>query len=71
MYHCMCNDIPSIRKYFEMRDLAGLIAPRVLVVAAGKEDKIFPIEGKVRAFEQIQTMAGKRKEKKNETYFFR
>lgn len=64
MYPCMCNEIPSIRKYFEMGDPAGLIAPRVLVVAAGKEDKIFPIEGTVRAFEQKQTIGGKKKGKK-------
>lgn len=54
--HCTCNYIPSIRKYFEMGDLAGLIAPRVLVVAAGEQDKIFPIDGTKRAFEQIQTI---------------
>jgi len=33
-------------------------------VAAGKEDKIFPIEGTVRAFEQKQTIGGKKKGKK-------
>ncbi len=52
MEHCMCNHIPSIRRYFEMGDLAGLIAPRILVVAAGREDEIFPIEGTKDAFNQ-------------------
>jgi len=52
--HCLCNHIPSIRKYFEMGDLAGLIAPRKLVVAAGIQDSIFPIFGVKRAFAQIE-----------------
>ena len=56
MPHCMCNHIPSIRKYFEMGDLAGLIAPRKLVIAAGKEDSIFPPEGTLKTFERIQKL---------------
>ncbi|MBE7052111.1 MAG: hypothetical protein E7395_06035 [Ruminococcaceae bacterium] len=53
--HCMCNHIPSIRKYFEMGDLAGLIAPRKLVIAAGMLDGGFPIAGTREAFEQVQS----------------
>ena len=53
MPHCMCNHIPSIRKYFEMADLAGLIAPRRVVIAAGKEDAIFPMEGTQKTFDRI------------------
>ena len=56
MPHCMCNHIPSIRRYFEMGDLAGLIAPRKLVIAAGKEDKIFPKEGTQQTFETIKKL---------------
>jgi dienelactone hydrolase len=52
MEHCMCNHIPSVRKYFEMGDLAGLIAPRYLVIAAGREDDIFPIDGTEEAYRQ-------------------
>lgn len=52
--HCLCNHIPSIRKYFEMGDLAALIAPRKLVVAAGEKDTIFPIEGVKKAYKQIE-----------------
>ncbi len=54
MSHCMCNHIPSVRKYFEMSDLAGLIAPRKLIIAAGESDKIFPIESTKRNFENIK-----------------
>ena len=42
--HCLCNYIPSIMKYFDMGDLAGLIAPRPLVVVNGQDDGIFPID---------------------------
>lgn len=58
MPHCMCNHIPSIRKYFEMGDLAGLIAPRKLVVAAGRADKIFPAHGTEETFETIKKLYG-------------
>lgn len=54
MPHCLCNHIPSVRKYFEMSDLAGLIAPRKLVIAAGKTDPIFPLEGTLQTFEEIR-----------------
>lgn len=56
MPHCLCNHIPSIRRYFEMGDLGGLIAPRLLVVATGKEDEIFPLEGAKETFAMIQSL---------------
>jgi len=54
MMHCMCNHIPSIRKYFEMEDLSVLIAPRKLVIAAGEKDMIFPIDGVRKTYETVQ-----------------
>ena len=56
MPHCLCNHIPYIRKFFEMGDLAGLIAPRKLVIAAGREDPIFPIEGTLKTFDNIKRL---------------
>ena len=56
MPHCMCNHIPSIRKYFEMGDLAGLIAPRKLIIAAGKTDEIFPKAGTEQTFSVIKKL---------------
>ena len=56
MPHCLCNHIPSIRKYFEMGDLAGLIAPRRLIIAAGAEDQIFPIDGTRAAFDTVKRL---------------
>ncbi len=44
MWHCPCNEVPSIRKYFDMGDLGALIAPRKLLVVSGEKDDIFPIE---------------------------
>ncbi len=43
--HCICNYIPSALRYFEMSDLAALIAPRRLHIITGKNDDIFPIAG--------------------------
>lgn len=43
MYHCACNFVPGIAKHFDMAEIAGLIAPRPLVIVSGKEDKIFPL----------------------------
>lgn len=54
--HCMCNYIPSIRRYFEMGDFGGLIAPRLLVVAAGETDPGFYIKGTRDAFAEIKRL---------------
>ena len=65
MPHCICNHVPSIRKYFEMGDLACLIAPRKLVIGAGRTDDIFPIEGTKKAFEKIERIYDKAGAKNN------
>ena len=54
--HCVCNYIPGIAKYFDMGDLACLIAPRPLLVAAGDKDHIFPIDGVKKAFAVIENI---------------
>lgn len=54
MPHCLCNHVPSIRKYFEMSDLSVLIAPRRLIIAAERLDPIFPIEGTKKTFAEIK-----------------
>ena len=43
IYHCACNYIPGILKLCNMGDIAGLVAPRKLLIINGKEDDIFPI----------------------------
>jgi dienelactone hydrolase len=53
-YHCSCNFVPHAYEWFEMQDLACLIAPRNILVIAGKEDEIFPIEGVRKGFETVK-----------------
>ncbi len=62
MYHCPCNIIPHAYEWFEMSDLACLIAPRKLISVAGRYDAIFPIEGTTKSYEKakkIYRAAGK------------
>lgn len=47
--HCMCNTIPHIFTYADMGDIAGLIAPRPLLIEAGHDDPIYPVAGVERA----------------------
>jgi len=56
IYHCADNYLPGVLKVAEMGDLAGLIAPRKLLVVAGREDPIFPIDGVRRAYEQARAI---------------
>jgi dienelactone hydrolase len=49
--HCPDNYLPGILRIAEMGDLAGLIAPKRLIMVAGQKDDIFPIEGVRRAFD--------------------
>lgn len=56
MPHCVCNFIPNIRKYFDMSDLGGLIAPRSLVMVNGQEDGIFPIDSAKETFSHIKEL---------------
>jgi dienelactone hydrolase len=43
MSHCPCNFVPGLHQFGEMYDLAGLVAPRPLLIEAGSRDPIFPI----------------------------
>ena len=53
-YHCSCNYIPSAYRYFDMQDIAALIAPRKLSVIAGKLDPSFLIKGVERGYETVK-----------------
>ncbi len=44
LFHCECNYVPYIAKYFDMGDLCAMVAPRPLIVVNGEEDNIFPID---------------------------
>ena len=56
MKHCPCNFVPGIRKYFDMGDIGGLIAPRRLIVVCGIEDGIFPVHGVEESYRMIQNV---------------
>ncbi len=54
MPHCMCNYIPGLLEQAEMADVLGLFAPRPVVIVAGREDRIFPIDGVMEAYAQLK-----------------
>lgn len=54
LFHCMDNYLPGLLKYAEMSDIMGLFAPKPVVLVAGKDDDIFPIQATRRAFKALQ-----------------
>jgi len=56
MFHCVCNYVPGILQVAEMGDIAGLIAPRPLVIVSGKRDGIFPLAPAQSEFARVQTI---------------
>lgn len=64
IHHCGCCYIPGIYSYAEMADVAGLFAPRPIVIVNGKDDLSKPIQAVRRAFrdlKRIYRMAGAEK----------
>ena len=43
VHHCDCNAVPGIGTFGEFYDVAGLIAPRHLLVVNGREDPLFEL----------------------------
>lgn len=58
-HHCACGYLPGLLKVADMPDLAELIAPRHLLIVAGKEDYIADIEGVREGFAIAQTLYNK------------
>ena len=54
IYHCSDNYIPGLMKYAEMSDIAGLFAPKPMVIVTGKNDPIFPLEAVKKAFLKLR-----------------
>jgi dienelactone hydrolase len=54
MHHCACNFVPGLHRFGEMADIAGLIAPRPMLVEAGDQDRIFPVKAVRRAVRQAR-----------------
>jgi dienelactone hydrolase len=60
--HCVCNYVPHLPEYAEMAEVAGLIAPRPLMVENGDADPIYPaagVEAALVTLRQIYTALGK------------
>ena len=64
-YHCSCNYIPHAYKYFDMQDLACLIAPRKLTIMTGQLDPSFLVEGVRRGYETVKEIYQKEKAEGN------
>ena len=43
VHHCDCNAVPGILRFGDFHDVAGLIAPRCLLIVNGREDALFPL----------------------------
>lgn len=54
--HCICNYVPGIAEYFDMGDLAVMIAPKKLVLVCGEQDDIFPLHGVKETFGIIENL---------------
>jgi dienelactone hydrolase len=52
--HCACNYVPGILPVAEMADIAGLIAPRPVLIEAGTKDNSFPVAGTRRAVDELR-----------------
>ena len=51
--HCLCNFVPGIVQLVEMVDIAGLLAPRPLLIETGTQDPIFPTAATQRAYREL------------------
>ncbi|NOV00941.1 dienelactone hydrolase family protein [Paenibacillus planticolens] len=59
--HCIDNYLPGALAYGELPELMGLIAPRPLFIASGKQDPIFPVataEVSIQYLQNLYTEAG-------------
>lgn len=52
--HCSCSYVPGILDYSDVGDIAALTAPRLLCIAHGDKDGIFPIASVKKEFVQTQ-----------------
>jgi dienelactone hydrolase len=54
IYHCICNCIPHMMEWGDMREVAALFAPRPFLVISGTHDAIFPIEATRAAYADLE-----------------
>ena len=51
---CGSQVVPDIFKHLDVPDIAGLIAPRPLLIEMGIHDKCFPIEDQLRGYKRVE-----------------
>jgi len=56
MHHCPCNFVPGLHQFGEIYDLAGLLAPRPLLIEAGNYDPIFPFAAVQKTVERTKAV---------------
>jgi dienelactone hydrolase len=56
VYHCPDNHLPGLMRWCECADVAGLIAPRPLVLVSGRDDPLFPHAGATQARAAIEAI---------------
>lgn len=54
IHHCDCNAVPGILSFGEFWDIAGLIAPRHLLIVHGRDDPLFPLPEIDRAVDRLR-----------------
>jgi hypothetical protein len=65
LWHCTCNYVPHSAEYFDMGELACLIAPRKLLVINGDKDPIFLFEGTKKVYSVIEKIYKKENAEEN------
>ncbi|NLO06386.1 MAG: hypothetical protein GX131_11235 [candidate division WS1 bacterium] len=55
-HHCDCNVVPGIYRFGEFGDVAGLTAPRHLLIVNGRKDTLFPPGEVERAVEGVRSI---------------
>lgn len=58
IHHCDCNAVPGILGFGELWDVAGLLAPRRLLVVHGREDTLFPWSEIQRSVDRLREIFG-------------
>lgn len=56
LYHCSCCIVPGLLQLGELADVAGLIAPRPLLMISGERDDLFPVAGAKAAFARLRSI---------------
>ena len=51
---CGSQVVPDVFRFFDTHDIAGLIAPRPLLIEIGVHDTCFPVEGALQGLEGVR-----------------